>query len=308
MLSQSFVGAILATTTAVLWGSLPVAMKPLLEVLDPFTLVWLRFTVAAAAIWIWLAPRTHRPARPFFSWRYVLLFVLATAGFASNFVAFSSSVKYLSAPASQIVGQAGPVLLILGGVFILHERVSTMQKIGFGVLLIGSISFFNQHLSDFLRMEGDYIIGVGLGLFGGTCWAIYALINKVLLRELSPSEVMRVIYSGCAVILLPLATPSLMLQMNGLQTFCLIYCCANTLLAYGAFNEAMVRWEVTKVSAMTTMTPLFALLVSELAWWFAPSSFPTDTLNTMGILGAFVTVTGALLIALGRASMMRKLR
>lgn len=306
MLSQSFVGAILASTTALLWGALPVAMKPLLQVLDPFTIVWLRFSVAAVAVWIWMAPRMHRPSRLYFSWRFVLLFSVATLGLAANFVTFNASVQYLSAPASQVVGQMGQVLLILGGVYILREPICIMQKIGFGVLAVGSLSFFNQHLSDFFRLEGDYFIGVGLGAIGAVSWAGYALINKVLLRELAPSAVMRVIYTGCALVLFPLASPSLLSQMNGLQTLCLLFCCLNTLLAYGAFTEAMARWEVTKVSAMTAMTPLYALLVSELAWRIAPESFPTDRLNMLGIVGAFVAVSGALLIAMGKMGTLRK--
>lgn len=306
MLSPGMSGALLAIVTTLLWGALPVAIKPLLEVLDPFTIVWLRFMVAAVAVWVWMAPQMHRPARLFFSWRYVLLFVLATTGLAANFVIFNTSLQYLSAPASQVVGQAGPVLLIFGGVFILREPISTMQKIGFVVLAVGSLSFFNQHLGDFIRLEGNYIIGLGLGLTGAACWAGYALINKILLRELSPGEVMRVIYAGCAIVLFPLATPSLVWQLNGLQALCLLYCCTNTMLAYGAFTEAMARWEVTKVSAITTMTPLVALLVSEIAWWYAPAAFPTDKLNLLGIIGAFVTVSGALLIALGKLESLRK--
>ena len=49
-------GLTLALTTAALWATLPVALKIALETIDPWTLTWARFAVAAGA-----AP-IHNPA------------------------------------------------------------------------------------------------------------------------------------------------------------------------------------------------------------------------------------------------------
>lgn len=298
---NSAMGASLALVTAVCWGAVPVALKPLLTTVDPATLVWIRFTVAALGVWIWMVPATHRPSRLYFSWRYILLFGVATVGLAENFVAYNASVGYLSPPAAQIVAQTGPALLIAGSVLVLRESVSWLQKVGFVLLVAGMLFFFNQHLDDFLRLEGDYLYGIIVGVVGSTGWAFYGLINKILLREFTPLEIMRVIYTGSALLIFPLATPRLLLGIDALQLACLLFCCANTLVAYGSFTEALARWDATKVTALTTLSPLFALIISEIGWYLAPSAFPTDRLNMLGICGAFVVVGGAVLIAVGKS-------
>lgn len=43
---QVGLGIFFALTTAVTWGALPIAMKQVLVAMDPFTIVWYRFTIA----------------------------------------------------------------------------------------------------------------------------------------------------------------------------------------------------------------------------------------------------------------------
>lgn len=291
---QNLIGALLALTTAVFWGALPLAMKQVLLVADAPTIVWARFTVAALWMWVWLVPVTQRPSKLFFSWRYLVLFSIAVLGLGCNFLFFNASVIYLSAPAAQIISQAGPVLLIFGSVLILHESLNRVQQIGMGVLLAGLAMFFNQHIGEFLRLEGDYVYGILLGLLGAVVWAGYAIAQKSLLRTVSAVQIMRLIYTCCAIGFLPLASPADLLKVDWMQGLCLAFCCLNTLIAYGAFTEAMVRWDAAKVSALLTLTPLFSLIFSELAWWINPAMFPTERLNLLGIVGAFVVVLGAL--------------
>ncbi|MGB8663693.1 MAG: EamA family transporter, partial [Serratia inhibens] len=47
---QVGIGISLAVTTAICWGALPIAMKEVLVVMDPFTIVWYRFTLAALGL------------------------------------------------------------------------------------------------------------------------------------------------------------------------------------------------------------------------------------------------------------------
>ena len=50
-------GLALALTTAACWATLPIALKVSLEALDPITLTWFRFLVAAGLMGAWLAAR-----------------------------------------------------------------------------------------------------------------------------------------------------------------------------------------------------------------------------------------------------------
>ena len=50
-------GLALALATAACWATLPIALKISLEALDPITLTWFRFLVAAGLMGAWLAAR-----------------------------------------------------------------------------------------------------------------------------------------------------------------------------------------------------------------------------------------------------------
>ena len=46
------------------------------------------------------------------------------------------------------------------------------------------------------------------------------------------------------------------------QAGALLFCCLNTLIAYGAYAEAMHLGEVTRVSATVAVSPLFTSLAT----------------------------------------------
>ncbi len=47
MKQQAGIGILLALTTAICWGALPIAMKQVLEVMEPPTIVFYRFLMAS---------------------------------------------------------------------------------------------------------------------------------------------------------------------------------------------------------------------------------------------------------------------
>jgi len=49
------------------------------------------------------------------------------------------------------------------------------------------------------------------------------------------------------------------LQLTQLQLWLLVFCCINTLIAYGCFAEAMNLWDASKVSATLALAPLFTI-------------------------------------------------
>ena len=163
MLTPNTAGLCLALLTALFWGALPLAVKQLLPVMDAVTIVCLRFCVAA--VWIWICPEhaTPRP-RGRLSRRDVGLLVLATVGLGANFVLFNTSVGYLSASACQILAQAGPMLLLLGGVFLLHEPFLPIQGFSAATLIAGLLLFFIPYRN--CRGIGETVLGFGFLFLG----------------------------------------------------------------------------------------------------------------------------------------------
>ncbi|MFM0999423.1 DMT family transporter [Yersinia enterocolitica] len=297
---QAGLGIFLALTTAVFWGALPIAMKQVLEVMEPYTIVWYRFMMAAIGLGIILASRRQLPSLKLFRQRrWLVLLIVATCGLLGNFIFFSSSLQYLSPTTSQVIGQLSPVGMMVASVLILKERMRITQVIGAVMLICGLLLFFNTSLHELFTRMTDYTLGVALGVCAAVVWVSYGVAQKVLLRRMASQQILLLLYTLCAIALFPLAKPAVIFQLNGWQFACLLFCGVNTLVGYGALAEAMARWQAAQVSALVTLTPLFTLFFSillELAW---PDMFAAPSLNFVGYVGAFVVVAGAMFSAIG---------
>ncbi|MFP1923577.1 DMT family transporter [Lonsdalea quercina] len=300
MKQNAGLGLSLALTTAVCWGALPIAMKQVLSVMDPYTIVWYRFLMASFGLFILLYFRGTMPRlRLLRRRRWWILLLVATCGLLGNFVLFSSSLKYLSPTASQVIGQLSPVGMMFASVLILKEKMRVTQVIGAITLLSGLLMFFNTSLIEIFTRLSDYTLGVLLGVAAATVWVTYGVAQKVLLRRLSSQQLLFLLYVLCVIFITPIANPGVVLQLNSWQLVCLVFCGVNTVVGYGALAEAMARWQAAQVSAIITLTPLFTLMFSDLLALGWPLVFTPLSLNFIGYIGAFVVVAGAMFSAIG---------
>lgn len=171
MKQQAGIGILLALTTAICWGALPIAMKQVLEVMEPPTIVFYRFLMASIGLGAILAVKKRLPPlRVFRKPRWLILLAVATAGLFGNFILFSSSLQYLSPTASQVIGQLSPVGMMVASVFILKEKMRSTQVVGALMLLSGLVMFFNTSLVEIFTKLTDYTWGVIFGVGAATVW------------------------------------------------------------------------------------------------------------------------------------------
>ncbi len=242
MKQQAGIGILLALTTAICWGALPIAMKQVLEVMEPPTIVFYRFLMASIGLGAILAVKKRLPPlRVFRKPRWLILLAVATAGLFGNFILFSSSLQYLSPTASQVIGQLSPVGMMVASVFILKEKMRSTQVVGALMLLSGLVMFFNTSLVEIFTKLTDYTWGVIFGVGAATVWVSYGVAQKVLLRRLASPQILFLLYTLCTIALFPLADPGVIAQLSHWQLACLIFCGLNTLVGYGALAEAMAR-------------------------------------------------------------------
>jgi drug/metabolite transporter (DMT)-like permease len=69
-------------------------------------------------------------------------------------------------------------------------------------------------------------------------------------------------------------------------------------VAYGCFAEALEHWEVSRVSAVVTLAPVFTVLGVHAAGWLWPTAAPAETLSGWNLLGAAMVVGGSMTTAL----------
>ncbi|WP_337153980.1 DMT family transporter [Pseudomonas protegens] len=296
-------GLFLALLTALLWGILPIKLKQVLQVMDPVTVTWFRLTVSGGCLLAYLAAVGRLPRWRVLGPKGIWLVPISVCGLVGNYVLYLMGLNLLSPGTAQLVVQMGPILLLIASVFVFKERFSLGQGLGLLVLLIGFGLFFNQRLTELLTSLSDYTAGVLTILAASAVWTFYALGQKQLLSVWNSLQVMMVIYLFCALLLTPWVHPLEALELSPLQGWLLLACCLNTLIAYGAFAEALAHWEASRVSATLAITPLVTFVAVAWAVWLWPEYVQAEQINGLGYGGALLVVLGSALTALGPSLM-----
>lgn len=292
-------GLLLALTTAVLWGILPIKLKEVLRVMDPVTVTWYRLLVAGLILLAWLAASRRLPRFAPLGRRGGALLALAIGGLTANYVLYLVGLNLLSPGTTQLVIQMAPILFLLASLLVFREPFSLGQGIGMCILVLGFGLFFNQRLDELLTSLSAYTSGVLIILAAAFVWVFYGLAQKQLLTQWNSPQIMMVIYLACALILTPWARPLEALQLSPLQGWLLLACCLNTLVAYGAFAEALAHWQASRVSATLAITPLVTFASVALAALLWPGHVQPEQLNALAYGGALLVVGGSALTALG---------
>jgi drug/metabolite transporter (DMT)-like permease len=294
-------GLSLALTTVCLWGVLPIALKVVLQAIDVYTVTWFRFLVSFWLLAGYLAAKGQLPgARAKLGRTRLDLLAIATLFLAANYLFYLKGLQETSPTTAQVIIQLAPVMMGMGGLVIFKERYQRQQWLALAVLLLGMLLFFNEQLRFLAIAPAQYLWGSGYIVLGAAVWAVYALAQKQLLRQVPSTVIMLVIYGGSALLFAPFASPDQLLTLTPLQWGMLAFSAANTFVAYGAFAEALDHWEASRVSAVLSTTPIVTLTsVFCVGSWF-PGLMQPEPITLLAAIGAILVVLGSLGIALGQ--------
>jgi drug/metabolite transporter (DMT)-like permease len=240
---RTSLGIGLSVTTAACWATLPIALKLMLEALDPITLTWFRFLVAAVLTGGWLALRGRLVGYGALGARGWTMLAVAAAMLVGNYVFYLLGVQHTTPGNAQLIIQ---LLVVLAAVV----------------------------------------------------WAAYALAQKQLLVKLGSMRILAFIYAAAALALWPFANPSTLASLDALQWALLAFCALNTVVAYGAFAEALAHWEASRVSAVLATTPLLCLAAVAAVHALWPASLAPEPIAALGWLGAVLVVAGSACVSL----------
>lgn len=293
-------GLALSLTAVFLWGILPIALSVVLEVLDVYTVTWFRFWMAFGLLFIYLVSRKQLPELVQLRSASLGLIVIATLFLGGNYLLFLQGLLLTSPTTAEVIIQLAPILLSMGALIIFKERYTRSQWLGLAVLSLGFAVYFHEQLKPVITAPNNYLLGNACLILGAVAWAIYALAQKQLLHKLSSTTILLVIYGGCGLLFTPLAKPQMLLTLSPLHWGMLLFCGLNTLLAYGAFAEALDHWEASRVSAITALTPLVTLVSVWAVSVLTPTLIAPEYLSLLGIVGALLVVAGSVAIAIGK--------
>jgi drug/metabolite transporter (DMT)-like permease len=223
--------------------------------------------------------------------------VVATLGLLGNYVLYLVSLDYVSPTVGTVITQLGPLLLMFGGVWLFHEKLSGKQILGVVLIVVGLLLFFNRRLGEFAGLTGREGAGMLILLAASVVWAVYGVSQKALLRHFTANQILLLIYAGATVALLAFSAPLAVRSLGSLELVMLGLSAANTLVAYGALAKALESAGAATVGAVLAIGPVATLVVTWLSNTVSPGFFPADDLNVATIAGAFVVTVGSALSA-----------
>lgn len=307
LVNNSAKGLTLAMVTAIMWGILPLALKSVLLLMDAYTITWYRFLFAAFFVGILLSVKNKIPRSALKSPSRIKQLLFAAILLSLNYILYLISLHYIPAETAQMLIQMAPFFMLLGSVVILKEHFSRGQMLGSLVLISGLVLFFNQQFINNVGLDNsDFLMGFVIIFGAAVTWAAYAIIQKQLLGFYSSNQIMWCIYLLSAVFFLPLASPLQIATLDNTALLLLLFCCANTLIAYGTFAKSLEYLPTAKVSATLAVTPLLTVIFATIAELIWPTNFQAQHLNILAYIGAGLVVCGSMLTALGDRIVNRK--
>lgn len=299
-------GFLLTLTTCFWWSILPITLFGVMHKLDPFTVTFYRFFFAVVILLpvLLMRPKALSDLRVISKPSVLKKLILAGLLLTLNYGFYVLALERMSPAGAQVLIQLAPMLFLLSGVFLFKESFSVLQWLGFFAFIAGMLLFFHLRLSGLIegsKENQDYAIGMLLMVAAAVCWAGYAIATKKLSSSLTALQLMVLINTIGSLCFLPLAHPTLVLQLTSFEWLLLVLCGLNTVFAYGSFSEALNHWEASRISAMFTLVPLLTIGFVYLLEFFPVVKVVAEPMDWISISGALLVVTGAALASLAGA-------
>lgn len=291
------IGLLMAFSCTLLWGFLAIVMKVASEDVDSLTIVWFRFTFAFAvlgAVYLVRHPGDLRIliAPPLFG-------VLAAVSLTCNYIGYMSGLAATTPSFAQILIQAGPLLLAIGGVVLFGERLTKRQVFGGLLAIVGFGVFYWDQYGTAVVPRETLQLGIGYLMFASVTWAAYAILQKKLVgKGYAPQQLNLLLYALPALALWPWADLGSLGALSVGSWALMAFLGVNTLLAYGALGEALKRLPAYQVSLIITLNPLITLSAMETLQVLEPSWLPADAVGALGYAGAALVLGGVAFVLL----------
>jgi drug/metabolite transporter (DMT)-like permease len=174
-LSKTQLAVLSLITANIIWGAAAPIFKWSLDEIQPFTLAFLRFSLAAAILFPFVRHnlKIHRS-------HWLILIFISIIGLGIKIGYYFTGLKLASSINVPIIFSAAPIFIIIGSTILLHEKPKRKVISGtlislFGILIVILQPLFDKSISSSVLGNVLFIISMGLSVF-------YTL----LLKEISP--------------------------------------------------------------------------------------------------------------------------
>ncbi|GEO79105.1 hypothetical protein FD29_GL000248 [Companilactobacillus mindensis DSM 14500] len=171
--SQKFLGTVLLSLSACIWGGMFVVVKIIVGEVGPLQLVWLRYLVATVVLVLFSIVKKEKWQR---NWCDLGLVVLVgIIGNAISIVAQETGTWLSSAQTGAVITSATPTFMVIFARIILKERLTKTKVLSVMMATVGVIMIVGIHLT------GNNILwGVLSLVLAALTWALMSVLIKLI--------------------------------------------------------------------------------------------------------------------------------
>lgn len=272
-------------TTSLIWGIAPPLIKYTLGFVSPYTFLFYRFLIVSLVVFIPLVIKLKRVKPKFQDWmKYLFLGFLATP---LTLIILFLGMDKTSAVDASVIGVLGPIVVILGGVIFLKEKVTRQERTGIGLILMGTLITIIQPVFQSGLGLTEHLKGNLLVFLSALSWATFSLLSRKE-KKLDPFILTAFSFIVGLFTLIPFVTFNfklLSLNLNAIPGI-LYITLPGSVIAYFTYIYGFSKIEASEATIFSYLQPVFAVPVSVI--------FLKEDLSPPFILGAVLIVTGIL--------------
>jgi drug/metabolite transporter (DMT)-like permease len=281
-MEKRYIGYILMTIVALIWGIGYTATKICLQIMDPLTLALTRFLFSAIffvplMIKLWKKPKLKD---------LLLIAVMGLTGVMLYQSLYNSGANGVSAGVGSIVISTEPIFIFLLSVIFIGERFSILKMAGIIISFIGIIFISINSITNILS-----IVSIILILLASIAWCVYTIISKDVLERYDAMFVTSLSMVFGTVFLLPFVSkmPADLVRLNTIEIFSLAFLVVfATFIAFYLNFKGLQMLTASRASVFYYLSPLFTIISA----YFIIHEAITATI----IIGGIMVIGGVALV------------
>jgi drug/metabolite transporter (DMT)-like permease len=274
-----------------LWGGAFISARVVIQQTEqPFSAAFLRFAIASGLLVVFV--RSQAAPKPKLQGKhYFWLILLGLTGIFGYNALFFEGLKTVEASRAALIIANTPITIALLSAIFLKEKLTLIRIVGILLSVSGALVVISRgELSAFTEQPLTWGEGCILGCV--LCWAIYALIGKVVMKDLAPLQ--SVTYScviGTVALFFPATAEGLFHEVGGYSHkvwLHLIYLGVfATVIGFIFFYQGIRRIGPVKTGLFINLVPIFAVILSVI--------FLRESVTISLLIGAALVISGVYL-------------
>lgn len=287
---KQLTGILLIALSAASFGTLAIFGRFLYaEGLDTFTMLFLRFGLAALLMLVILVVRREKFPRG----KILLQLVgMGALGYVGQSFSYLTAIQYASAGLVALLLYLYPMFVFILSVIVLHEKATWVKIAAIMIALLGTALTVDP--------AGGQLPGILLAISAALIYSVYIIVGTNVMKHVSAMQSSLVIFASAGVVYGILMAfhgvhlPSTSLGWINILGIVLVA----TVIPVIAFLAGLERIGPTNAALLSTLEPVVTVLLA--AWIFG------ERLQSIALLGGGMILIAVILLTRGEASEIRE--